>query len=74
MKSYFFLILFFSLLLLGLFDHYLFTLQQGQLLFWIILGMGAGWLKEKAPRPFFKKTGQGAGISFRRNNGRPVGS
>lgn len=33
----------FSFLFIGLFDHFLWTLQQGQLLFWLTLGiMGAG--------------------------------
>lgn len=52
-KNYFFPLIIFSLLLLGLFDHYLLTLQQGQLLFWLVLGLGAGWLKEKSPFGFF---------------------
>lgn len=32
-------ILFFSFLVLGLFDHFFWTLQQGQLMFWILLGL-----------------------------------
>ncbi|MBU2068267.1 O-antigen ligase family protein [Patescibacteria group bacterium] len=32
-------ILFLCLLLIGLFDHFFWTLQQGQLMFWLILGL-----------------------------------
>lgn len=37
------LLTFLSFLFLGLFDHYFWTLQQGQLLFWGVLGIMAGW-------------------------------
>ena len=35
---YFLLIILFSYLLIGLFDHYFWTLQQGRVMFWLILG------------------------------------
>ena len=31
-----------SMLVFGLFDHYLWTIQTGRLLFWLVLGVGAG--------------------------------
>lgn len=36
---YSFLIIFVSLLFFGLFDHFLWTLQQGQIIFWMTLGL-----------------------------------
>ncbi len=36
---YSFLIIFLSLLFFGLFDHFLWTLQQGQIIFWLVLGL-----------------------------------
>lgn len=41
-KSYLLLFIVSSFLFLGLFDHYFWTLQQGQLMFWIVLGLMAG--------------------------------
>jgi len=41
-KEYFLLLLVSSFLFIGLFDHFFWTLQQGQLMFWLVLGiMGA---------------------------------
>ena len=37
--NYFLLAIFISFLFIGLFDHYFWTLQQGRLIFWLILGM-----------------------------------
>jgi O-antigen ligase len=37
--SFSFLILAFSFLLMGLFDHFLWTLQQGSLIFWMVLAL-----------------------------------
>ena len=34
-----FLIVFLSILMMGLFDHFLWTIQQGQLIFWLTLGL-----------------------------------
>ena len=34
-----FIIIFLSLLFFGLFDHFLWTIQQGQIIFWIVLGL-----------------------------------
>ncbi len=36
---YSFFIIFLSLLFFGLFDHFLWTLQQGQIIFWLMLGL-----------------------------------
>lgn len=36
--SYSFLIIFSSVLFIGLFDHFLLTLQQGSLIFWLVIG------------------------------------
>ena len=42
-QEYFLLLIVFSFLFIGLFDHFFWTLQQGQLMFWLTLGiMGAG--------------------------------
>jgi len=41
-EKIFLLVLVFSFLLLGFFDHFLWTLQQGQLIFWLVLGLLAG--------------------------------
>ncbi len=40
--DYTLLIIFFGFLSIGLFDHYLWTIQQGSLIFWIMLGLLAG--------------------------------
>jgi len=37
--NYFLLAIFISFLFIGLFDHYFWTLQQGRLIFWLVLGM-----------------------------------
>ncbi len=37
--NYFLLAIFISFLFIGLFDHYFWTLQQGRLIFWFVLGM-----------------------------------
>lgn len=37
--NYFLLAIFTSFLFIGLFDHYFWTLQQGRLMFWLVLGM-----------------------------------
>ena len=37
--SYYLLAIFASFLFIGLFDHYFWTLQQGRLIFWLILGL-----------------------------------
>jgi len=37
--KYTLLIIFFGLLAIGLFDHYLWTIQQGSILFWTVLGL-----------------------------------
>ena len=37
--NYYLLAIFISFLLIGLFDHYFWTLQQGRLIFWLILGL-----------------------------------
>ena len=37
--NYFLFAIFISFLFIGLFDHYFWTLQQGRLIFWLILGM-----------------------------------
>ena len=37
--SYFLLVVILSFLLIGLFDHYFWTLQQGMLIFWFVLGL-----------------------------------
>lgn len=34
-----FFIIFISLLFFGLFDHFLFTIQQGRIIFWLVLGL-----------------------------------
>ena len=39
---YSFLFIAYNFLFIGLFDHFLWDLQQGQLLFWMILGIIAG--------------------------------
>src|SRR3989339_155057 len=39
MYHYSFIILFGSLLLIGLFDHFFWTLQQGRLVFWLVAGL-----------------------------------
>ena len=39
--KYTLLIIFFGMLTLGLFDHYFFTIQQGSLMFWLMLGLAA---------------------------------
>ena len=36
--NYYLLIIFLSFLFIGLFDHYFWTLQQGRLIFWLVLG------------------------------------
>jgi hypothetical protein len=36
--NYFLLAIFISFLFVGLFDHYFWTLQQGELMFWLVLG------------------------------------
>lgn len=36
---YSFFIIFISLLFFGLFDHFLWTLQQGQIIFWLVMGL-----------------------------------
>jgi len=41
---YLFLILF-SFLFIGLFDHFFWTLQQGQIMFWLVLGITASYRK-----------------------------
>lgn len=38
-KKTFFLLVGFSFLFIGLFDHFFWTLQQGQLMFWLVLGL-----------------------------------
>ena len=38
-QKYTLLIIFFGLLAIGLFDHYLWTIQQGSILFWTVLGL-----------------------------------
>jgi len=40
-EHYLLLFILFSFLFLGLFDHFFWTLQQGQLIFWIVLGLMA---------------------------------
>ena len=42
-KHYLLLFIFCAFLFFGLFDHYFWTLQQGQLMFWMILGLIAGY-------------------------------
>jgi len=37
--NYYLLAIFISFLFIGLFDHYFWTLQQGRLIFWLILGL-----------------------------------
>jgi len=39
----------FCFLFIGLFDHFFWTLQQGQLMFWLALGMIASFSKRKTP-------------------------
>ena len=46
-KNNSYLILFFSILFLSIFDHYFFTLQQGQILFAIVFGIFWSETKEK---------------------------
>lgn len=41
-KNYLLFIIFFTFLFIGIFDHFFWTLQQGQLMFWIFLGLMAG--------------------------------
>jgi len=36
--NYFLVAIFISFLFIGLFDHYFWTLQQGRLIFWLVLG------------------------------------
>jgi len=45
-----FLLLFLSFLVLGLIDHYFWTIQQSRLLFWFVLGLlySQGGFKEKS--------------------------
>ena len=43
---YSFFIVFVSLLFFGLFDHFLWTLQQGQIIFWLVLGLIAAFAKQ----------------------------
>jgi len=38
-KQYYLLLIFFCFLFIGLFDHFFWTLQQGQLMLWLILGI-----------------------------------
>jgi len=39
---------FLSFLVLGFFDHYFFTLQQGQIMFWLLAGiLASGWFSAK---------------------------
>ena len=45
------LILLVSVLFLGLFDHFLWTLQQGQLMFWLTLGL-VGFLTSKVEEDY----------------------
>ncbi len=47
-KNYLLFFIICAFLFLGLFDHFFWTLQQGQLMFWLILGLMAGcFLKNK---------------------------
>ncbi len=55
-KNYFWLILVIAFLMLGFADHYFFTLQQGQLLFWLILGISLGLENKKTPLAKFNKS------------------
>ncbi len=41
-REYFGWFIVLSFLLIGLFDHFFWTLQQGQLIFWLVLGLVAG--------------------------------
>jgi len=41
-ENYILFIIVFCLFFIGLFDHFLWTLQQGQLMFWLILGLLSG--------------------------------
>src|SRR3989338_1623891 len=43
------LFVFFSFFFIALFDHFFWTLQQGQLMFWVLLGMIASFDKNPAP-------------------------
>ncbi len=43
------LLIVFCLLFIGLFDHFFWTLQQGQLIWWLVLGMIASFSKRKTP-------------------------
>lgn len=42
-----FFILFLSILAMGLFDHFLWTLQQGQLIFWLVIALLASVAKQE---------------------------
>ncbi len=44
-----FLLIFCAFLIQGFFDHYFWTLQQGRLIFWAVLGIMAGYSDEKRP-------------------------
>ena len=49
-NKYFLFLILSSLLFIGLSDHFLWTLQQGQLMFWIVLGLIASYsFKKKRP-------------------------
>lgn len=50
-KKYLLLFVISAFLFLGLFDHYFWTLQQGQLMFWITLGLMAGYSLENKKAP-----------------------
>ena len=43
--------IFISLLFFGLFDHFLWTLQQGQIIFWLVSGLVAAMAKPTANVP-----------------------
>jgi len=42
-KNYLLFFIVCAFLFLGLFDHFFWTLQQGQLMFWLILGLMASY-------------------------------
>ena len=44
-------IIFLSLLFFGLFDHFLFTIQQGRIVFWLVLGLIASIINVPIAQP-----------------------
>ncbi len=47
-RVFLYFVLLFVIVFISNFDHYFLTLQQGQLLFWLTLGMGASTIKQDA--------------------------